>query len=304
LAHLTIDGTEYALYDAEPADTTNYQSFVTHKVINLTAASHTIKIQYRSESTSAYCRIRNARIVAIPLNGFYKDDDQDTQVSVTTTESAKASLTFNATAGNYLLIATAEPRPYSTSYSIYARFKVDGVAYDEDLQEGQDTTNYFTFGAMRVVSLSAGSHTLTITAQSEYGAMYIRRPRLVAIPLAAFEYYYAESETQNYTTSASFLYKTTLDFTPSSQADCMVLTTARYKGSSESYSPEVRMTIDYTSYGDCPLEPQDTTDYATFASLKVINLSSANHHIQVDYRSENTAATTYIKNSRIVVIKF
>src|SRR5690606_21492356 len=34
-AQLTIDGTVYALYDAEPSDATNYQSFITHKVISL-----------------------------------------------------------------------------------------------------------------------------------------------------------------------------------------------------------------------------------------------------------------------------
>jgi beta-lactamase superfamily II metal-dependent hydrolase len=303
-ANLNIDGAEYALYDAEPADSTNYQSFVTHKVVSLAAVSHTIKIQYCSESSAGPVRIRNARIAAFPLGGYYKDDNQDSQVSVTTSESAVASLAFDAAAGNYLLVATAEPCPNSTSYSIYTRFKVDGAIYDEDLLESQDTTNYYSFGAMRVVSLSAGSHTLAITAQSESGTMYIRRPRLLAVPLASIEYFYAENEAQASTTSTSFQNKTSLDFTPSSQADCLIFATARYKGNSTSYSPEVNMTVDSTSYGDCPLEPQDTSDYATFASLKALNLTSANHNIMVNYKTESSKATSYIKNSRIVAIKF
>jgi hypothetical protein len=304
IAQMTINGTSYAVYDVEPADTTNYQTFFTHKIINLTAASHTIKIQYRSENTAATAGIRNARIVVIPLSSYFKDDDQDAQVNVTTTESTVASLTFNATAGNYLLIATAEPRPNSTSYSIWTRFKVDGTLYDEDLIEGQDTTNYYSFAAVRVASLAAGNRTLTITAQSESGTMYIRRPRLAAIPLSVFESYYAESEAQWSTTSTSWQYKTILDFTPSAQADCLILATARFKGSSVSYSPEVRMTVNYTAYANCPVEPQDTTDYMTFATFKVMNLTAANQRVQVDYRSENTAATTYVKNGRIVAIKF
>jgi len=303
-AQLTIDGTAYAVYDAEPSDTTNYQSFVTHKVANLTAASHTIKIQFASENAGATAQIRNARIIVFSLSSFSKDDDQDTQVNVTTTEGTVASLSFSAEAGDYLLIGTAEPRPNSTSSSILTRFKLDGTLYDEDVQEGKDTTNYYTFGAMRVVSLSAGSHTLTITAQSESGAMYIRRPRVVAIPLSAFEYYYAESEPQWSNATTIWQYKTQIDFTPSAQADCLIFATTRYMGSGTNYSPEVRMTIDYTSFADCPLEPNDSTDYVTFASLKVLNLSAASHHIQVDYKIENTSATAYIKNSRIIAIRF
>ncbi|HOR63467.1 MAG TPA: hypothetical protein PKW18_02515, partial [Candidatus Sumerlaeota bacterium] len=303
-AQLTIDGTVYAMYDAEPSDTTNYQSFITHKVINLTAASHTIKIQYCSNNAAATARIRNARIIAFPVPTSYKDDDQDAQVNVTTTESTVASLTFSATAGRYLLIATAEPRPNSESYSIYTRFRVDGTIYDEDLLEGQDVTNYYTFGAMRVVDLTAGSHTFTITCLSESGTMYVRRPRIAVIPLSGFEHYYAESDGAWSTTSTSWQYKTLLDFTPSAQSNCLVFATARYKGSSVSYSPEVRLTIDSTIYGDCPFEPQDTTDYVTFASLKRLNLTAANHHIQIDYKSENAAATAYIKNARVVVIRF
>jgi hypothetical protein len=202
------------------------------------------------------------------------------------------------------LIATAEPRPNSTSNSIWTRFKRDGSTADEDLQEAKDSSNYYTFGAMRVENLSAGSHTLTITAQAESGTKYIRRARVAAIPLSSFEYYYAESEPIWSTTSTSWQYKTMLDFTPSAQSDCLILATARYAGSATNYSPETRMTIDYTAYGDCPLEPKDATDYATFASLKVLNLTAASHHVQVDYRSENTGATAYIKNGRILAIKF
>lgn len=303
-AQLTIDGTAWAVYDAEPKDTTNYQSFITHKIVNLTAASHTIKIQYASENTLATARIRNARIIVFSLSGFSKDDDQDTQVNVTTTESTVASLTFNATAGNYLIIGTAEPRPNSTSYSIYTRFKLDGAAYDEDLQEGQDTTNYFTFGAMRVVNLASGSHTLTITALAESGAMYIRRPRVAAIPLSGFEYYYAESEAQSSNATTSWQNKVQIDFTPSLQADCLMFATARYMGNNTNFSPEVCMTVDSTSYADCPVEPKDATDYFTFGSIKVLNLTAASHHVQVDYKSESASATSYIKNGRIIAIKF
>jgi hypothetical protein len=62
---------------------------------------------------------RNARIVVIPLSSYAKDDDQDAQVNVTTTESAVASLTFTADGGDYLMIATAEPRANATNSSIF-----------------------------------------------------------------------------------------------------------------------------------------------------------------------------------------
>jgi len=154
------------------------------------------------------------------------------------------------------------------------------------------------------MNLSAGSHTFAITTQSESGTKYIRRPRIAVISLADFEHFYAESNPTWSTTSTSWQYKAQLDFTPSVTADCLMFATARYRGSSASYSPEVRMTMNWTAYGDCPLEPQDTTDVATFASLKMLNLGATSHHAQVDYRSENTAATTYVSNGRLLVIRF
>jgi len=50
-----VDGVSCADLTAEPDQTGIYiNHFASHRIVNLTAASHTVKLQYRSESTYAY----------------------------------------------------------------------------------------------------------------------------------------------------------------------------------------------------------------------------------------------------------
>ena len=51
LVRLTVDGTAQADLTVEPNDATDYQTFMTMKVASLSAAQHTINIDYRSENS-------------------------------------------------------------------------------------------------------------------------------------------------------------------------------------------------------------------------------------------------------------
>lgn len=101
LARMNIDGTSCADFTREPDQTKIFiNHFATQKVVNLTAASHTIKIRFRSESSSAHAYARRARILAIPLSGFAFQEVASTQ-SVNTTYATYqdiVSRTFSADA--------------------------------------------------------------------------------------------------------------------------------------------------------------------------------------------------------------
>ena len=115
-------------------------------------------------------------------------------------------------------------------------------------------------------------------------------------------YEFIASDTESTTTSTSYQNKASLVFTPSTSDTWMIFGFAEYKGSSTSYSVLVRLTVDGTTEGDLTVEPNDTSDYQTFMTMKTATLSAAQHTINIDYRSENSGATARVRNVRIVAI--
>jgi hypothetical protein len=65
--NFTIDGTEYGYWQAGLSAPTDYLAFATMINASLSAASHTLKIAYRTTSATYTAYIRDARIVAVKL---------------------------------------------------------------------------------------------------------------------------------------------------------------------------------------------------------------------------------------------
>ena len=173
---------------------------------------------------------------------------------------------------------------------------------DTDLRRARNNTEYFTFGAMRRVSLAAGSHTITMTGKSASGTMYMRRARLTLIPLAGITNWYVESEPESTSASTAFQTKTTLTINVPTQGDCIVLNTNRIEESSTSYYTNTCLNIDAVAQSAGALRPVNTTDYATVGVGKVINLAAGSHTITSTYDSSSASGTAKIKNARILVI--
>jgi hypothetical protein len=69
--NFTIDGTEYGYWQAGLSAPTDYLAFATMINASLSAASHTLKIAYRTTSATYTAYIRDARIVAVKLAKQY-----------------------------------------------------------------------------------------------------------------------------------------------------------------------------------------------------------------------------------------
>ncbi len=67
---LSVDGVASSTSNIETANTSNRYLWGIVKKVNLTAASHTIKIQYSTESSSYSAKIAHARIVALRADEF------------------------------------------------------------------------------------------------------------------------------------------------------------------------------------------------------------------------------------------
>jgi len=310
LVRLQVDGADQAALTVEPKDTTDYQSFATVKVANLSAASHTITLQYASESTSATAYIRNARIVAIRKAALeIAGNAADSSVALTTTLTNYVSTSFTpASAGDYLLIASAEASA-RTNYSTQIQAKLGGTVLDECFYESKDNADYYTFASFSVVNCPASAQTLTVTAAKETGstsAHNIRRARAVAIRLSGSRftgYQSAVSDTESTTTSTSFQQKATKSWSVTTAGNWLLLSSFRLAGTSASYSAEGRVQVDDATTCAQPLrEPQDTTDYMSAGSVDVRSLAVGSRLMDIDYRSESASATAKIRYVHLVAL--
>lgn len=310
-ARLTIDGTTYAELDTRPDETaTDLYShhFATFKAINLTAASHTLKIQYRSSSSMGTCSIQHANIAVFRIFNYAYAENEGSQ-SVSGGYSDKVVKTFNVNSvGDYLVIASAELNITSTSYSILARMRIDSAYQDEVVLRGEATTDCESYFTHDIKSLSAGSHTVSIQASSESGTHYIRRARIIAVRLTDYFLGWESGKSDSYTTNGlvSWADKLVVTFTPSTQCDYLVLATAIVGGDAsngENYHSSFDFTLDGTEEGWCHGGFSDDTDRITYATLKNQTLSGTSHTLKLRYHSETwTDPDAGMGSARIIAI--
>jgi len=312
-AQLTIDGTTYASLDTRPDETaTDLYShhFATFKAINLTAASHTFIIQYRSSSSMGTCSIQHARIAVFRIFDYAYAENEGSQ-TVSGGYANKVTKTFNVqTAGEYLVIASAELNPASTFYSVLARMGVDSAYQDENSIQGEQvTTSWESYFTHDIKSFNAGSHTVSIQASSESGTHYIQRARVISIRLTDYFLGWQSGKSDSYTTNSglSWADKVIMTFTPLTQCNYLVLGTAIVGGDAsngESYHSSFDFTLDGTEEGWFHGGFSDDTDRITYTTLKNSTLSEASHSLNLRYHSESwTDPDAGMGSARIIAIR-
>jgi hypothetical protein len=313
LARLTVDGVSCADFSGELDEPGIYiNHFATHKMINLTAASHTIKIQYASKSTRAYAYARRARIIAIPLSSYESQESTSTQTVNSTygnyQDIVSKSLSV-AAAGDYLLLASAEFNALSTSQSIRVRSLVDSTNLGETISEAQDTTDYLPCFTVSINNLSAGSHTMKIQASNSSTTKHkIRNARITAIPLTANGLLYQSASSENYVNNGntSPFEVANLQITPQSKNDYYFLTSAIVGGHEKNgaaYNGFFDFTTDGTSTNYEQKGFHDNTDRLSFAAAKKLNLAAASHAYKLRVWSGPSAnPDAGMGNARIIAL--
>jgi len=189
---LTIDGTPYSTVNIATVNAANRYPWALAKVVNLTDASHTIKIQYCSESTSGTAGIAHARIVALNLSGFQNCYYAESEARTTTTQTSyqdKLSLTQTPAAADHLIIGCAGLDAANTGYSSYVQMVRDTSSYGEMLIEPQDTTSQgFLYFSVKKETLSGASTTWKIQykAESSSYAAGIKDARIAVLQLPRY----------------------------------------------------------------------------------------------------------------------
>jgi len=310
-AEVAVDGTTEADIIVRPKQTTDYQSFGTSKVATLSAASHTINLTYCSSSASATAYIRNARVVAIKkasLEAWSGASDSTTALTTTMTNYATATFT-PATAGDYLLVFSAELYGNTTSYSTEVQAMVGSTVLDDCFVESNYASNYWPFASFTVANLPASAQTVAVAAAKESGSSAthnIRRARVVAIRLAESRfagYQTAVSDAESTTTSTAFVEKMTKSWSVSTAGNWLVLSSFGLANSSANRNVEARAQLDNTTAEAQPLRrPQDTTDYMNGNCVDVRNLATGTRQVDVDFRSSASSGTAKIKYAHLVAL--
>lgn len=144
----------------------------------LTAASHTIKIQWRTYSVGN-ATIRNAKIFAVAASLFSQvasTNPSDTSFSGSWTDFA--TLTFNALSGNYLIISSLRTSASGGYFAQWRLVDADSTVLGEASgYQGSLVTHEIVFD---VVTLQAGSNTFKLQG---YGAVVFDSIWLLALKL-------------------------------------------------------------------------------------------------------------------------
>lgn len=163
---LDVDGTEYFDTDAGyfAATSGTRMPWAGAVVVDLTAASHTLKIRYASSNGVDTANIRNARIVAMRLDTFGQatsDQDATEQSTQLDTYQVAAGVTVNAAARDYIVLGAGLVRNSTSARAMQAQMDIAGVSRSaanvHDQGNGGRYRSYIAFG---YDTLAAGSRTI------------------------------------------------------------------------------------------------------------------------------------------------
>ena len=308
-AQLTIDGTSVAeTFVADDTDVDIYRSFVAFKVANLTAASHTIKIQYATTNTSNTATIKNARIIAMSIGNNFQlsEPSNGTTTSTTYTDIATLSFTPEITE-NWLILAHADVTNGTAANYNGVLLLVDGENRGEFWSRQANANHYLSAAFHDVVSLSGGSsHTIKIQMKTSAGTLTYKNVHLYAIPISAvFREFFAEnSDSLSSTTSIPpGTTKTTLTFTPTESGDYLFLATGQINTSSTTVYVGARLTINGTDYGNSIVDVAETAQWPTFTISKRLTGLSGGQTATISFYTQTAGTTVYIRNARLIALR-
>ena len=210
---------------------------------------------------------------------FVASDGESSTTS--TSYQTKTTLSFTPTAADdWVILGFAEYKGTSTSYSVRARLVIDGVTENEITVEPTNATDYQSYTAMKVASLSAAAHTVTLdySSESSSATAYIRNARIVALRKSSLDIQSNAVDTQQTLGAINVLCAAT--FTPAAAGDYLLIWSAEFSAGSVDYYNHMRASVNYVAYNNMMAESQDTSDWYTATVFAVANLAASSQSVQ------------------------
>jgi len=303
---LFVDGAGEGQNTRKPVDPTDYLPFITVKVKNLSAGSHTISLKYRAGDPAAAAYVRNARICAVRRGALeFYNAAYDGARALTISLQDIATLTWTPTVtGNYLVISTAEINA-STTVSTDLQTLYNGVLNDEGIMRAADNGDYTTFMSFNYCASAPAGVPITHKISGKKIATdpinhYIRRARILALRLSngRFNSTAAGSGTEQSTTSTTFQQALSTTWTYGVNGNWLFLNSARVLNTSTSWQTEVRVQLnDGPICGQQLMKPKHSTDLLNYSSIDIRNLTTP-RKVDMDWRTTNAAGTAKVRRLR------
>jgi hypothetical protein len=270
-------------------DATDWYHFSATKYVTLSAGSHDIELEYKTDGDTG--TFRNTRIVAlemaIPEDQYAENEDAVTSSGNPAPETTAATMTFTpSSSGDYLIIASANVFHDNVQDSVWGRLYVNSTVYGETILEVDDTQERQNFGMIKKVTLDSSSHTIKLTVQNHDDAATtasMNHSHIAAIRLDTFsESHYNETEAQN-TGGGAWETLAWNAYSPTTEGDFIVLGTAEWLTNEISAVYGVRMQTDNITRQESQLETQDPDDRHMTFMMDKRRLSGAQNDT-VDHR--------------------
>ena len=229
---------------------------------------------------------------------------QTSSDGVSTTTSAtyqnKVTLQFTPSASDeYIIIAYAEHSVAGWG-SHAARMTLDGAVEGEEIRRTRGS-DYFPFYAMKVATLDASQHSVAIDYLSVDGeTASIRNARVIAMRKAALEWYTTASDAQQ-TITATPTDFVTMNFTPSSAGDYLLIWAAEVHGQYGVNITAASRLDGATVHEGLIQNKGNDGEAAPLVTFVAQNLTAAQHTLAV--RASIASSSGWIRRSRVAAIR-
>lgn len=301
---LEIDGFENDTSSYRPpnSDATTWFPFVFSKRINLDATPHTVKIRFKTSSTTKTAKVRNLHIAAWSVDSEYNESNEESIVSNIAIN--KTILTFTpSTGGDYLIISTAQFRGPSGDY-VNLKLYINDVIYANSKKQSDAAGNsYYSFGTIKKINLGNSQQTIKLEFTDEGGPTngFIKNARIAAVRLDQLgEFHYNESEDSSSTLSTSLVNKLLNTYVPNT-GSYLVIGTTHLNHSVTNSAALLNISTDSVNLiGEVSWTPRDQREIISFFSLR--NITAAQHTDKIQYATANSAHSTSVQYARLITI--
>jgi len=241
---------------------------------------------------------------------YYYAEDNSVSDNTTTTYQTKTTLTFTPdSSDDFLVLAMAEVYgTYSGDYCT-VRLQVDSTTYGEQTPGMTNDDISVSNGVFFVkkVTLDASEHTLTLdwknSSDNEARHGYIRNARIIAVPQGAETWHYAETDDTEVDTTTSWSSACTLQFTPESAGDYLVLYSAELHPDGSYSAVEARAVENSNTLFQLFHSISGSTRWVPLLHASVISCDTSQQTLTIDAKEHIDDGSPKIRRCRIMAIR-
>jgi hypothetical protein len=238
---------------------------------------------------------------------FYYEESVGTSTTTNSSDQTKVTLTFTPNANKkYAYIWSAQVSSSSTSADVRVNLKKDSTIVAEGNIEDADTTDWHPVSGVEVEEFGATPSSVTLTinwSASSSNTAGIRETRILVLEMTDNDVYVANTSDQT-NTDTTFSTATTLNWTPSSAGDYVLLGSVEYRFNSTSGEVITQFVHSSTTYGEVIARAKDANNYYPMMHAIYLSSLSGSQTATVEWaRSSRTTGTAYCRNAHLLALR-